>query len=97
MYYITIIESENNCVTDAPNIGTLCIKSLDSEKVNDKFKDAIEAYFDAPLVSYSYMDEDVNQITDCLSATPIDVKVMIEGFGGENHPFLVTLSQTWLY
>jgi hypothetical protein len=87
MKYITILESDN---TECPNVGTIPTKNTDS-----KFKEAIESHFDAALISFSFVDEQIKQLNDCINASPIDVLIKLDD-GGEGL-YKVELSQTWLY
>jgi hypothetical protein len=89
MKYITILESENN---ECPNVGT--ITTL--ENIENKFKEAIESHFDATLVSYSFIEEQVETLDDCINGTPIDVLVKLD-CGGMDSEYRVELSETWLY
>ena len=86
--YITVLEQGNS---DCPNVGTIINENLDV-----KFKTAIESHFDADLISYSFVDEQINNLDDCINATPIDVLVRLDVDGVENE-YTVELSQTWLY
>jgi len=88
MKYITILESENS---ECPNVGTVTI-----ENIGDKFKEAIESHFDATLISFSFVEEQIENLDDCISASPIDVLVKLD-VNGEASEYRVELSQTWLY
>jgi|Laugrespbdmm15sd_2_1035082.scaffolds.fasta_scaffold228425_2 hypothetical protein len=88
MKYITIIESNN---TECPNIGTIAVGNL----VNS-FKKAIESHFDAKLLSYSFIDDGITELDDCINCSPIDVIVVLDVSGGE-YDYKVELSETWLY
>jgi pantothenate kinase len=86
--YITILEVGNE---DCPNVGTIATGGAEH-----KFKEAIESHFDAELISFSFVDEGITHLTDCISASPIDVLVRLD-VGFEQQEFKVELSQTWLY
>lgn len=88
MEYITILESENN---ECPNVGTVTL-----EDVNNKFKKAIESHFDAELISFSFVDEQIETLGDCINASPIDVLVKLD-VDGDISEYKVELSQTWVY
>jgi len=88
MKYITILESENN---ECPNVGTVTL-----EKIDTKFKEAIESHFDAELISTSFVDEQIENLSDCINASPIDVLVRLD-VDGDISEYKVELSQTWLY
>ena len=86
--YITILELENN---ECPNVGTITL-----ENIEGKFKKAIESHFDATLTSFSFVDEQVERLSDCVNASPIDVLVKLD-VDGETYKYRVELSQTWIY
>lgn len=86
--YITILEIENN---ECPNVGTITLENIDG-----KFKKAIESHFNAALISFSFVDEQVKHLSDCINASPIDVLVKLD-VDGENCEYRVELSQTWVY
>ena len=86
--YITILEVGNE---DCPNAGTITMDNAEK-----KFKEAIESHFDAELLSFSFVDEGITQLSDCINASPIDVLVRLD-VGFEHQEFKVELSQTWLY
>lgn len=88
MKYITILESENS---ECPNVGTVTI-----ENIGDKFKEAIESHFDATLISFSFVEEQIENLDDCINASPIDILVKLD-VNGEASEYKVELSQTWLY
>jgi hypothetical protein len=88
MNYITILESENR---ECPNIGTIT-----SEGVEQKFKEAIESHFDAKLISFMFIDKQIEKLDDCINGLPIDVLVALDVCGLESEE-KVELSQTWLY
>lgn len=89
MKYITILESENN---ECPNVGTVTL-----EKIDTKFKEAIESHFDAEMIKYKFVNVyTVNDLTDCIGAAPIDVLVELN-VDGEKSEYKVELSETWLY
>jgi len=88
MKYITILESENS---EYPNVGTVTI-----ENIGDKFKEAIESHFDATLISFSFVEEQIENLDDCINASPIDILVKLD-VNGEASEYKVELSQTWLY
>ena len=89
MKYITILESENN---ECPNVGTI----TSPVDIENKFKGAIESHFDATLISYSFVEEQVENLDDCISGVPIDVLVKLD-CGGMDSEYRVELSETWLY
>jgi hypothetical protein len=74
-----------------PNAGT-----ISNENVEEKFKSAIESHFDAKLLNYSFLDEDIDSLTDCINACPIDIEVTLDT-GISDEKYKVELSQTWLY
>ena len=89
MKYITILESNNG---ECPNVGTITDQNVES-----KFKEAIESHFDAEMIKYRFVDVfNVNNLTDCINAMPIDVLVELD-INGETLEYQVELSQTWLY
>ena len=88
MKYITILESENY---ECPNVGTVTLENIDT-----KFKKAIESHFDATLISYSFIEEQVENLDDCINGAPIDVLVKLD-CGGMDSEYRVELSETWLY
>lgn len=88
MKYITILESNN---IECPNVGTIT-----NQDVESKFKEAIESHFDATLISYSFVEEQVENLDDCISGVPIDVLVKLDCDGMDSE-YRVELSQTWLY
>ena len=88
MKYITILESENS---ECSNVGTVTI-----ENIGDKFKEAIESHFDATLISFSFVEEQIENLDDCINASPIDILVKLD-VNGEASEYKVELSQTWLY
>ena len=89
MKYITILESENN---ECPNVGTI----TSPVDIENKFKGAIESHFDATLISYSFVEEQIENLDDCISGVPIDVLVKLD-CGGMDSEYRVELSETWLY
>ena len=88
--YITILEIEN-WNNECPNVGTITLENIDG-----KFKEAIESHFDAALISFSFVDEQVKRLSDCINASPIDVLVKLD-VAGEVYERRVELSQTWVY
>lgn len=88
MKYITILESENS---ECKNVGT-----IKSTFANTRFKNAVEAHFDAKLVSFEFVDKEIKSLTDCIDASPIDVRIKLDT-GGDGFDLLVELSQTWIY
>lgn len=88
MKYITILESDNN---ECPNVGTISIKNIEA-----KFKQAVESHFDAYLISFTFVDEQITELNDCINAMPIDCIVKLDCDGIESE-YKVELSQTWLY
>lgn len=93
MEYITILESENS---ECPNVGTITLnpRNWAGLGIDNKFKFAVESHFDAKLISFSFVDEQIESLGDCINASPIDVLVKLDGVEGECR---VELSQTWLY
>ena len=89
MKYITILESENN---ECPNVGTITLPV----DIENKFKGAIESHFDATLISYSFVEEQIENLDDCIYGAPIDVLVKLD-CGGMDSEYRVELSETWLY
>jgi len=67
MKYITILEAET---TEYQNVGTIT-----TEDIGNRFKEAIESHFDATLISFSFVDEQISSLEDCISASPIDCVV----------------------
>ncbi len=104
MKYITILESENN---ECPNVGTISLP-VDAKtilrgfreemrlNIENKFKGAIESHFDATLISYSFVEEQIENLDDCISGVPIDVLVKLDCDGMDSE-YRVELSETWLY
>lgn len=90
MKYITISEADPYSNTCA-NVGTLGFFNVEQD-LTDTFVRAIEAHFDAKMVSYRFEGE-INALTDCINAVPIDAWVELEGYGEVK----VELAQTWLY
>ena len=90
MKYITILDSTNN---ECPNVGTITTLG---EDVNKKFTKAVESYFDAAIVKYSFIHPEVNKIEDCINSFPIDILVTIDVDGFEQE-YKLELSETWLY
>lgn len=88
MNYITILDRSSD---ECPNIGTITGNSLEQ-----KFKKAIESHFDAEMISYSFVDKQIENFTDCIHAYPIDVRIKIDSMG-EEYETVVELSQTWIY
>ena len=88
--YITILEIEN-WNNECPNVGTITLENIDG-----KFKKAIESHFNAALISFSFVDEQVKHLSDCINASPIDVLVKLD-VDGEVYEYRVELSQTWVY
>ena len=88
MKYITILESENN---ECPNVGTITLPV----DIENKFKGAIESHFDATLISYSFVEEQIENLDDCINGAPIDVLVKLDCDDGPE--YRVELSETWLY
>jgi len=100
MKYITILESENN---ECPNVGTITLPPNYLKithplyvDIENKFKGAIESHFDATLISYSFVEEQVENLDDCINGAPIDVLVKLD-CGGMDSEYRVELSETWLY
>lgn len=96
MKYITILESENN---ECPNVGTITspVDIIYTKfHLENKFKEAIESHFDATLISYSFVEEQVENLDDCISGVPIDVLVKLD-CDGMYSEYRVELSETWLY
>ena len=89
MKYITILESENN---ECPNVGTI----TSPVDIENKFKGAIESHFDATLISYSFVEEQIENLDDCINGSPIDVLVKLDCDGMDSE-YRVELSETWLY
>jgi hypothetical protein len=89
MKYITILESENN---ECPNVGTITLPV----DIENKFKGAIESHFDATLISYSFVEEQIENLDDCINGAPIDVLVKLDCDGMDSE-YRVELSETWLY
>lgn len=89
MKYITILESENY---ECPNVGTITLPV----DIENKFKEAIESHFDATLISYSFVEEQIENLDDCINGAPIDVLVKLD-CGGMDSEYRVELSETWLY
>ena len=88
MKYITILESNNS---DCPNVGTIT-----NQDVESKFKEAIESHFDAEMISFSFVNEQIENLGDCINASPIDVLVRLD-VDGDISEYEVELSETWLY
>ena len=88
MKYITIIAQGNN---EYPIVGTIPV-----EDVDQKFKEAIETYFDTQLIAVSFPGEDVSQLDDCINAFPIEVSATIN-VQGIHHDFRLELAETKLY
>jgi len=88
MKYITILEAET---TEYQNVGTIT-----TEDIGNRFKEAIESHFDATLISFSFVDEQISSLEDCISASPIDCVVKLDTAGGETD-YTVELSETWLF
>ena len=88
MKYITILESENS---ECRSVGT-----ISTEDTLEKFKRAVESHFDAKFISYSFVDEPIKELDDCINAAPIDVLVTVDQ-DGEDREYQLELSQTWLY
>lgn len=86
MKYITILEEENSS-----NVGTMTTDGID-----EKFKEAIEAHFDARLISFSFVESYIKSFSDCINACPIDVLVKLDT-DGDSSEHRVELSETWLY
>lgn len=90
MKHIQIIELGNG---ECSNVGVISTSNL------DKFKDAIEAHFDAEMIGYTF-DGDITSLDDCISAYPINVTVILNDRNEwpcrETHANL-ELSETWLY
>lgn len=89
MKYITILEKDNE---DCPNVGTIKCKDVESS-----FKDAIQAHFNAELISYSFVNKEIEKLDDCINAYPIDVLVELKTDIDEHEIYELELSQTWLY
>jgi len=89
MKWITIIEKGNN---EAPNVGTISTNDL-----KGGFKKAIQSHFDADLVSYELIGDDIESLSDCINSCPIDVNVVLDVNDGDKEEYKVELSQTWMY
>lgn len=87
MHYIQIAELGNG---ECSNLGIISASNL------DKFKDAIEAHFDAEMVGYVFDDNNITSLADCINSYPINVTVVLDGGGAETHAY-IELSETWLY
>lgn len=88
MKYITILEKDNE---DCPNVGT-----ISCDDIEQNFKDAIESHFDAELLSFSFVDKEVENLGDCINSVPIDVLVKLKT-NIDLETYIVVLSETWLY
>lgn len=88
MKYITLLESESS---ECQNIGTITTQNIEYS-----FKKAIEAHFDADLVSFRYAEKEVLTLEDCINSNPIEVFITIDSLG-ERSEHKIELSQTWIY
>jgi len=86
--YISISEDDNS---DWPIVGV-----INTDRLLEGFKEAVEAHFDAELLSVRYVDANVNYLSDCIQAEPIQVVIRVDD-GSTRGESSLTLAETWLY
>lgn len=86
--YIHLRELENE---ECPSIGVVRVGGGNTAR---RVRLAIEQFFDAAVVSITFKRNDVTSFEDCLSAYPIDAKVVLDE---DDRTYIVEASETWLY
>ena len=88
MKYITILEMGS---PETRNVGTIT-----DQNTEQSFEKVVSDHFDCKLIRYEFILDEVDSLTDCIYACPIDVMVYMNEDGVESS-YKLELSETWLY